>query len=253
MCTIKFASRKAPVTDPVEGGLVICTHGSRNGLDSAPVHAARIGRSGRFTEVRVGCLKGRPALPDVIASMQADKAYVVPLLMAEGHTTRHVLPKSLDGLSDPKPSVVLCRPVGCHPRLTNLIAKTARQVCNQHGWPRGECAVLIAGHGTPRNNGSRQTALRHAARMAAWGDFAEVTAGFLEESPSIPEALQAIGGRPCVVVGLFADRGIHGDADMRRLLTDAAGPAVYAGPIGTAPEIADLVVDQVDAQRNLTT
>ena len=48
-----------------------------------------------------------------------------------------------------------------------------------------------------------------------------------------------------VVVGLFADSGSHGESDVPRLLEVAGRDAAYTGPVGLAPEMPRLILDQV--------
>jgi len=214
-------------------------------------HAARIRRRGGFAEVRVGCLNDRPAPAAVAAAMRCERVYAVPLLMADGYTARKVMRGLRADPPGPRPEIVACAPVGCHPGIAGLVAKAARSCCEAHGWAVADCVVVVAGHGTGRDANSKRTTLAHAASLAAAGGFAEVAAAFLEDRPPIAEVLNAFADRPRVMVGLFVDRGVHGEDDMRRLIAGAHGPAAYAGPVGAMPEIAELILDQVAARRTL--
>jgi sirohydrochlorin ferrochelatase len=77
--------------------------------------------------------------------------------------------------------------------------------------------------------------------------FAEVAVGFLDEHPGVREALDALGAAHCVAVGLFVDAGEHGEEDIPALLAPAGARAVYTGPIGSDPAIAELILDHVHA------
>jgi sirohydrochlorin ferrochelatase len=90
-----------------------------------------------------------------------------------------------------------------------------------------------------------------AARIAEAGPFAEVTTAFLGVAPSVGEAVRRIAAEHCVAVGLFADLGPHGREDVARAVAACGNGAVYAGPIGVDPAVAELIVDQVAAADRL--
>lgn len=253
MSTTKSTSPKAPAIS-AEGNdapaLVLCAHGARGGLNAAPAHAESLARLDCFSTVRWGCLMGKPELAAVIDSLPAPDILVAPLLMAEGYTAGVVLPALLAKLARPGRELTLCRPVGSHPRMIELIEDAARETCSKRGWRVEETALILLAHGTPRNAKSSATARRHAAALAGAGPFPRVETAFLEQEPELAEALRNCAGqRHVVVVGLFADRGLHADQDVRRLLCQANSAAAYAGPVGARSEIVELVLDQIAAAR----
>jgi sirohydrochlorin cobaltochelatase len=225
---------------------VLCAHGIRGGVGGAAEHAGRIAARRLFAEVHACALKGAPGLKEVAATVRAPEVVFTPLLMAEGYTQQAMLRK-LDGATLRPRRVRVCRPVGVHPRLADMIAVRARALCATRAWRPADTALLIVGHGTERHPDSGATARRHAARIAAQDVFAEVAVGFLDEPPRVPDALRALSAAQCVAVGLFVDAGEHGQEDIPALLATAQGRAVYAGPIGTDPLITELIVDQVHA------
>jgi len=251
MSTTRSIIPKAPATNGARTAapaLVLCAHGARGGLSAAPAHAARLARLGRFSVVRWGCVKGEPQIEAVIDLLPARDILIAPLLMAEGYTAGKILPATLAGLVRPDRTVTLCRPVGSHPRIAELIATAARETCVEHGWRPEETALIVLGHGTPRDDSSADTARRHAAALARAGAFAGVETAFLEQRPDLTDALRSCARhRHAVIVGFFADRGRHADRDVPRLLREAGSAAAYAGPIGIRPEIAELVLDQIAA------
>lgn len=252
MSTTRSTSRKAPATDAAAGApaLVLCAHGARGGLSAAPSHAARLDRLGLFSTVRWGCVKGEPQIAAVIESLSAQEILVAPLLMAEGYTAGEVLPAALADLARPNRSLTLCRPVGSHPRMATLIADAAQEACATRGWRPEKTALIVLGHGTGRDESSAETCRRHVAALARAGGFARVEPAFIEQAPGLDEALRACAEqRHAVVVGLFADRGLHADEDVPRLLRESGSAAAYAGPVGARPEIVELILDQVAAAR----
>jgi sirohydrochlorin cobaltochelatase len=209
-------------------------------------HAASIARQALFAEVHACAHKGAPGLLDVLTRVKAPVVYLAPLLMAEGFTLRAMLTR-LSVFSGCASELRLCRPVGGHPDLAALLATKAKTAAWQQGWRLRDTALLITGHGTTRHAQASATARRHAAEIAASGAFGEVVTAFLDEPPTLPEAIAGLRAPRSVAVGLFVDQGEHGDEDVPRLLAAAGGSAVYTGPIGGDPAIAGLVLDQVRA------
>ena len=247
MSTTRLASPKAPATDPAlaGSGLLLCSHGVRSGPGSAAAHAEAIQELGVFAETRACCLKGRPDMASVIRDMRAPRIFLVPFLMAEGYTARNVLARSLSDQPESRERTRVCRPVGTHPRIAEVLSASALRCCRDRGWPPRETGVIVMGHGTRRSANSGGTAWRHAQAMARRRDFAAVGAAFLDQPPSLESALARIAAPHTVVVGLFADRGSHGESDVPRLLERAGHDGAYAGPIGVAPEMPRLILDQV--------
>jgi sirohydrochlorin ferrochelatase len=228
-------------------GLLLCVHGGAGGPGSAGRHARALRRRRLFREVRVCCLKGRPTLAEALARMRASRVHLVPLLMTEGYAATRLLPQALRAVGRDRDRLRLGRPIGARPGLAEVIRQQALAACRAQGFRPEATALLLAAHGTPRHRASGESAERHAARLRKRGEFARVAVAFLEQSPRILPTLRRIGQRPCIAVGLFADRGQHGESDVVRLITAAGTSAVYAGPIGLVPALRDLVLEEVRA------
>jgi sirohydrochlorin ferrochelatase len=239
---------RAPATECRLGdaALVLCAHGIRGGVGGAAEHAARIAARRVFAGVHACALKGVPGLTEVVAAVRAPEVVFTPLLMAEGYTLQAMLRK-LGGAIDRPRRLTVCRPIGVHPRLADMIASRAGALCAAKGWQPADTALLIVGHGTERHPDSGVTARRHAAQIADREIYAEVATAFLDERPRVPEALRALSAPTCVAVGLFVDAGEHGEEDIPALLAPAGERAVYAGPIGPDPLITELILDQAYA------
>jgi sirohydrochlorin cobaltochelatase len=221
---------------------VLCAHGIQGHPGAASEHAERLRQRGLFAEVHGCAHRGTPGLAQTLAAVRASRVCLAPLLMAEGFTLRKMLDQVVHG-----PDIVVCQPVGTHPGLADAIADMARAACTAKGWATRDTALLVVGHGTVRHPDSGATARRHAARIAASDDFGEVAVGFLDEPPGVGEALARLAAPRCVVVGLFIDRGEHGENDIPRLLAVGGHEAVYAGPVGSDPRLTDLLLQQVQA------
>jgi sirohydrochlorin cobaltochelatase len=246
MSPTRSSAPRAPATEPAwrDAALVLCAHGIRGEPGVAASHAEAIAARGLFAEVHACAHKGRPGLLETLAAVRAPRAYLLPLLMAEGYTLRAMLAR-LDGWQGA--SLRVCPPLGTHPGLSALLAREAEAAAARAGWDPTETSLLITGHGTTRHALSSSSARDHAAAIAARGTFAEVEIAFLDEPPGIVEVVAGLKAPRCIAVGLFVDRGEHGEEDIPALLAATGREARYTGPVGCDPAIVDLLLDQVRA------
>ena len=249
------------LTSPPAPGaaLVLAAHAaSRDDGAAEPVlrHAASLRRRHLFAEVGVGFIAGRPGLEQALAAVTAETVYVVPCFMADGHYTRTVIPGLLD-LAGPQAApgrIRYCAPLGTSPRVAELVRRRVTAACRARNLHPAAVSVLLVGHGTPRNAQSSSTARGLAGALDRERVFAEVGTAFLDEPPSVGEALAALHGDTVVAVGLFAAEGAHGAEDVRTLLA-AAGGAVgrasgnlhYAGALGAGPGVIGLILERIQA------
>ena len=247
MSTTRSSSPKARATDPRwrDATLLLCAHGVRGAVGVARTHAAAIAASNCFAAVEACCLHGRPPLEAALERVATARAYLVPLLMAEGRTSDTLTARVLAARDTQPTPIKLCRPVGSHPALADLISHSAQRLCEARAWPRSGTGLLLLGHGTPRHARSSRSLRRHAARIAETRGFATVACAFLDDAPRVPDALRSMTAAHRVAVGFFADAGPHGADDVERRLADATGDVAYAGPIGCDPGLVDLILDQV--------
>ncbi|MDH3659151.1 MAG: hypothetical protein OEU92_03820 [Alphaproteobacteria bacterium] len=224
---------------------MIAVHGIRGQAGCAVDHAKRIAGNGRFGDVRVACLKGTPSLSEVFADLAGRDIVLAPLLMADGYTLK-AMRRQLDPITPTLRSLTIAPPLGVHPGLAELIVETATDICRTRGWPPARTDLVIAAHGTRRDPNSGKSAFDHVETIRARRIFAAVRTGFLDQAPMLAEITAA--SRACqVVVGLFIDRGEHGEEDIPAILGEVDPAAVYTGPIGADPRITDLLLDQIDS------
>jgi sirohydrochlorin cobaltochelatase len=221
---------------------VLCAHGIEGHPGAATEHAERLRARGLFAEVHGCAHRGRPGLAETLAAVRARRIWLAPLLMAEGLTLRKMLDKVAH-----HPEIAVCRPIGTHPGVADVMADMARAACSSKSWATRETALLVVGHGTVRHPDSGVTARGHASRIAASEEFCDVAVAFLDEPPGVGEVLARLETSRCVAVGLFIDRGEHGENDIPRLLAVSGHEAVYAGPVGSDPRMTDLLLQQVQA------
>jgi len=209
-------------------------------------HADLIRARHLYSDVRVCSLYGTPELGGVLDEVTSQEIFVVPWLMCAGFTMDRL--KEMIGIHPAAPRVVLAEPIGAVPAIADLAANIAADACRSRNWRVEETGLLLIGHGSGRNAVSAQTTRGHAARIASTGRFAAVVTAFLDEPPSPTEALSGLGTPNSVAVGLFAERSLHGEDDVPRLL--GAGRNVhYTGPIGTAPDLVDVILAQAHEAR----
>jgi sirohydrochlorin cobaltochelatase len=228
--------------------LLLCAHG--RGAAAAPDHipevlAGTLRDRARFARVEACYLRGSPGLPEVLAGIAEAQVFLVPLLMAEGHTSGVVLPAALAEAGDRAARVVVTPPLGADPMLAALAARDVLAQCRARGWTPSETAVVIAGHGTLRHAGSARSAEAAARQVAASGNWGRVEAAFIEQQPAVETVLRDIAPGPCVVVGFFLDNGGHAAGDMPRIVAAAHPGAAYGGAIGAHPGVADIVLEIV--------
>lgn len=245
--------------------LVIVGHGSTVNPDSsAPtrIQARRLQERGIFREVHCCFWKEKPFLGNILEDVAGDEIYVVPNFISEGYFTRVVLPREmkLDGAVTARGRRVIhyCRPVGTHPRMTELLLQRARAAAPDA--PPREISLIIVGHGTPRHDNSATAAREQADAIRRTGEYAEVLPAYMEEPPRIADWHLASAMPNVIVVPFFIADGLHRDQDIPELL---GLPAVrdsqntrfeirgrrlfYGGALGSDPALADIIVDQVRA------
>ncbi len=206
---------------------------------------------GLFTEVRAAALYGAPDPEAALAGLDSARVYLAPLFLCAGHGLRVALPRVL-GLDGPVTRrggqrFVLCPPLGLMPGLNRLILARAAEAARAQGLDPEAAALLLVGHGSPRDPASRRAAEWHGAGARGSRTFGEVDIALLNQPPFLDEVLRRLT-RPSIAVGLFADNARHAGQDLPDAIARHAPVAVrYLGAIGTDSGIPDLVLDQVAA------
>ena len=268
-----------------DAALVVLGHGTEQNADSAaPVyqHAAELRRRKIFTEVREAFWKQEPQVQKVLAELSTPRVFIAPLFISEGYFASEVIPRELGfakpSTLDPRPSTwIYCRPVGSHDSMTGVILSRAREIVEKFPFPRApkpaEVMLFIAGHGTEKNENSRQPVDRQVELIRARNLYGGVQAIFLEESPRISECYRLAQTKNLVVVPFFISDGLHTQEDIPVLLGEtraavrqrlAAGQPVwrnptekngklvwYASAVGSEPHLADVILERVrEAAKN---
>ena len=271
-----------------DAALVVLGHGTtQNAASAAPVmqHAAELRRRGIFAEVREAFWKQEPQVKEVLAAIAVPRVFIVPLFISEGYFSDEVIPRELGfgpdfRLQTSDSRLFYCKPVGTHPHMTSVILARAREVAEQFPFPRApkpkDTTLFIAGHGTERNERSRQAIERQVEAIRGQNLYAAVHAVFMEEDPRIQDCHSLAQTRNLIVVPFFISDGLHTVEDIPVLLGEperivkerlAAGQPTWRNPtekrgkliwyataVGSHPGIAEVILGRVreaaDGDRN---
>jgi sirohydrochlorin cobaltochelatase len=264
----------------LDAALILVGHGSTvNEQSAAPVHqhAAELRRRKIFARVAESFWKQEPFVSDVVRNANESRVFIVPLFISEGYFTQEAIPRELGFASGHwsrvthHTSLFYTKPIGTHPSMTNVILARAREVVEQHPFPRAprpaDMALFIAGHGTEKNENSRAAIERQVEIIRQQKLYGEVHAVFIEEEPRIGACYEMTTVRNIVLVPFFISDGMHTQQDIPVLLgeskrvvderfkagqptwrnpTEKNGKLVwYAPAIGTEPQIADVILERV--------
>ncbi len=263
-----------------DAALVVLGHGTtQNENSAAPVlqHAAELRRRSLFATVREAFWKQEPQIKTVLAELSTPRVFIVPLFISEGYFSAEVIPRELGfaaGCStlNSQPSTrIYCLPVGTHDSMTNVILARAKAIVEQFPFPRApkpsDITLFVAGHGTDRNENSRQSVERQVEQLRTLGLYAGVHAIYLEELPRIADCYTLAPTKNLVVVPFFISDGLHTQEDIPVLLGEAK-PAVaqrlaagrpawrnptekngrlvwYSPAVGSEPHVADVILERV--------
>ena len=180
--------------------LVVLGHGTTlNENSAAPVmqHVLELRRRRLFREVREAFWKQEPQIKKVLEEISAPRIFVAPLFISEGYFAGQVIPRELgfeggnSRLKIGDSEIIYCKPIGTHDSMTKVILSRAAEVVKTFPFPRApknsETTLFIAGHGTEKNENSRKPIERQVELIRAQGNYRDVHAIFLEETPRIPE------------------------------------------------------------------
>lgn len=267
----------AHLLEKPDSALVLLGHGSTVNPDSSGptfLHADEIRRRDIFREVACGFWKEEPGYRQVLDMVESPRVYIVPNFISEGYFTRKIIPREM-GLEGPltripatpgmEPRLLkYCDPVGSHNRMTELLLLRAREVAP--GVEPGRASLVIVGHGTSLNENSGVAVKEQVRRIAARGPYAEVLGMFMEEEPFVTDWRRHTSCTEVIVVPFFVSDGLHSYEDIPVLLgiEQSTGVAAsraelfrrnpytvdgrrlyYSSAIGTHPDFASVILDQV--------
>ena len=265
--------------------LVLVAHGSTvNAQSSAPTRrlVEEIAARKIFGEVACAFNLEEPKIDGVPRIVSAQRIFVVPVTISEGHFTEETIPHRL-GLREAGAEtyarhceidgrqINYCHPIGTHESMTEVLCARAVDIVARHPFPRApkpaEIALFIAGHGTEKNANSRKAIEAQVDRIRARGDYADVQPAFMEEAPFIADCFKAAEAKYLVMVPFFIADGLHTVEDIPVLLGEPAkrvkerlesGQPTWRNPterqgklmwyseaIGSEPHLPDIILERV--------
>ncbi|NQV20280.1 MAG: hypothetical protein HQ511_02565, partial [Rhodospirillales bacterium] len=223
--------------------------------------AETIREKGLFSEVKTAFWHGEPALSQVLSTVTADEAYIVPIFKSEGHFTTVILPREMNltgrvtERSDPvgPRRVHLCQAVGTHPYVPDLVHNLAKTTAVAKLFEPKDTDLLVIGHGGKASRGSELATNRVAEVLRERKSFKSVGALFLEQPPEIEKWREAIGGKVVVAVPYLIGGGGHDREIPDRLglppeSTSGTVGGVHVAvstSVGEMDDLARLIVEQV--------
>ncbi|MDF3127818.1 CbiX/SirB N-terminal domain-containing protein [Kiritimatiellaeota bacterium B1221] len=228
--------------------LVLVGHGSsRNPNTRLPLDriANEIRARGGYDEVCCGFLKEEQRICKILSPLKSDEITVVPFFISDGYYTQNVIPACLrknSNISDS--SIRYTQAVGSHPLFADLCLKHAQTA----GWERGD-ALVILGHGTPRNPASGRNIYLQAERIRQQFPREEIITAFIDEAPFVTDAWTLCRAARIFIVPLFVGDGWHVTETIPEDLGLINGRAELAGrtllmtsAVGTDPGLVDVVL-----------
>jgi sirohydrochlorin cobaltochelatase len=219
--------------------------------------AEAIRRQQLFAEVKACFWKEEPFLSLDLVS--APTVYVVPNFAGEGSFTQRLIPEKL-GISGTFSDIagrrlIYTQPVGCHPRLPELLHRRALIVCRNNDVAPDRSGLLIVGHGSRKTGGVSATPEAVAETLRRKGAFAEVTTAYLEQAPFVADWPQRTAARHMIVAPWLISEGMHASEDLPPLFgltTPTGGPVSVHGRtvwlmdgIGRDSEVVEMILDHI--------
>lgn len=274
-----------PKDDLSDAALVLVGHGSTlNAESAAPTyqHADELRRRKLFAHVIECFWKLEPSIAGVLRGVFAPRVFVVPLFISDGYFTEEVIPRELGLCAKGEKNfsrvqrrgaqtLHYCGPIGTHDSMTQVLLARAREVVEQHPFPRAprpaETTLFVAGHGTGNNENSRKAIERQVELIRPLNTFAAVHSVFMEEEPRIGDCYTIAQTRNIVMVPFFISDGLHSYEDIPVMLgepafvvreryqrgqptwrnpTERHGKRVwYSASVGSEPGLADVILERV--------
>jgi len=232
--------------------LLLAAHGERRpgAANDAIVRLAAILRGrGVADEIAYGFISGTPGIADAVTAFVSPDVLVWPVFLADGYFTRVRLRQLVAEAANSRHSAIrLQPPLGLDPALPTLIAEKAVAAARQRDFTTTVDVILLA-HGSSNNPASHRATENLASAVERQRQFSSVGIAFLDEAPSLRDALARVRG-PAVIVGLFTGDGLHGADDVPRLISERRrSDLAFAGNVGTWPELADIACGVISRNR----
>lgn len=164
-------------------------------------------------------------------------ALIYPMFMADGWFTQVQLPKRLAGGVGPQ---LVSFGLDC--TLPMLAARWLRDVCTDRTFEPSDVDLVIAGHGSGKSRRVSEATRAFANRVAEAFQPKSVRCGFVEEDPSLEDALSGLGATSLCLPYFAARRG-HVLDDLPAVVAASGYTGVVLDPIGLHPDVPRMIAD----------
>ncbi len=238
--------------------LLLIGHGSSRVQGAARpliAHAKVIRGSGRFGEVAVGMLRGEPNAALAFDTLTAPVVHVVPFFLEDGYFTQVAIPELLLPRAHDSRRIRFCQPVGLNAGIATLLERRLLRHCESLETDPKTVCVLLVGHGSSKHPGQARALRRHADTLRSSGIFGSLRVAYLEEAPTVAEALAGARDNVVLVLGYLANEGVHASRDLpepiaaERSWRGTALPPIHdLGAIGADDSLPALIAEQAIAE-----
>ncbi len=246
---------------PRESAVLLLAHGSHLSAGTAePVRemAGALRRRRAVGEVRVAFWKEDPHLHHALQTVEARFVFAVPIFTSTGYFTDTVVPRELGISGGASPvegmQVRLLDPIGTHPRMADLVLDRAHDARPHPGGNREEepLHLVVVGHGTPRHPNSGRVTRKIAEELRGRWPWGTTRSAFLDQEPRVLDVLRELRPDRAVLVPFFISKGWHAGVTLPQDLggenpasISKGGALTYAAPVGTHPDMVDVVEEMV--------
>lgn len=230
--------------------LLLAAHGERLAgatNDSVVRLASSLAACQVADEIGIGFVKDRPTVGEAMDAFTVSDIVVYPVFMSSGYFAgvrlKHLCAEAV--AMRPERTVRILSPLGRESALAAVVAERADAAARRLGRTSAGTTVVLMAHGSTQDQASYIATTELADRLGKLERFSGVVSVFLEQPPTLTDVLLRQAG-PVVVVGLFVGDGLHGGEDVARSIAALQrSDIVFAGNVGTWPEIADIVAAAV--------
>lgn len=231
---------------------MIIAHGSSvsdGAHEAAMQHALTLQQSNRYGHVDVCFLVRDHTPPD----LPKGEVFLLPFFMSNGYFVTRRIPDLFELKEGQRicsdRQLYQCDALGIDPELAEIISSMAQDSCVEQGYKPADVHLVLVAHGSEKSRASAEATYLQQIAVESRQEFGRVSVAFLNEAPFLEKWLldQSGEGGPLVLVGLFAAEGPHATEDVPgaiakwREVTGSKLPALYAGAVGTRPEIVKLI------------
>ena len=211
---------------PQPVSLILAAHGSEaSPRSNQPLHdlAAALTSTGLFDHVTPAFLMGQPLMTEVLESLPAGEAIVIPVMTSDGYYLKKLPEKFAENANFDQFSLSIGPVVGLHPAIATTISARLTSHLQEHQLTAADTTVVVVGHGTRRNSTSGATTFALADSLRNDHPGLEIKAAFLDQDPEIGLVADSITTANIVVLPFLVSLGPHMTEDT---------PAAFGLPTG---------------------